>query len=49
MKKCSKCGSRMVADVTTVYTSNPPMYMYTCPECGHKDYGFCFENYDEGE
>ena len=47
MKKCSKCKSKMEADVFHVYTSSPPMYLYTCPKCGKKEYGFCFENDDE--
>lgn len=46
-KRCSKCGTIMEADTSTVYTSNPPMYMFTCPECGNKEYGFCSETYNE--
>ena len=46
-KRCSKCGTIMEADTSTVYTSNPPMYMFTCPECGNKEYGLCSEAYNE--
>lgn len=44
-KKCSKCGSIMEADTSAVYTSNPPQYMYKCPNCGNSEFGLCSENY----
>ncbi len=47
MKKCSKCGNTMEADTSKVYTSDPPMYKYHCPNCGHSEFGQCSENYQE--
>ena len=37
-KFCSKCGSRMNLEEDIVYTSEPPMFGYICPECGNKEY-----------
>jgi len=45
-KKCSLCGSIMEADTSFVYTSDPPQYMYKCPNCGNSEFGFCSENYN---
>lgn len=47
MKKCKKCGSVMEADTSVVYTSLPPQYMYTCLNCGNKEYGYCSENWPD--
>ena len=44
MKKCSKCGAKMLPDTSQVFTSIPPKYMYICPECGNSEYGFCSED-----
>ena len=44
MKKCSKCGAKMIADRSQVFTSYPPQYMYRCPECGNIEYGLCSED-----
>ena len=44
MKKCSKCGAKMVADTSQVFTSYPPKYLFKCPSCGNTEYGFCSEN-----
>ena len=44
MKKCSKCGAKMIADRSQVFTSYPPQYMYRCPKCGNTEYGFCSED-----
>jgi predicted nucleic-acid-binding Zn-ribbon protein len=49
MKKCSKCGAKMIADRSQVFTSYPPQYMYRCPKCDNTEYGLCSEDYtDEG-
>lgn len=29
----------MVADTSVIYTSEPPMYLYECPNCHEKRYG----------
>jgi DNA-directed RNA polymerase subunit RPC12/RpoP len=42
-KKCSKCGTTMEADTSAVYTSDPPMFLYKCPNCGNQEYGLCSE------
>lgn len=34
-KICPKCGSRMRSS-NLVLMSNPPQYVYECPECGEK-------------
>lgn len=47
MRKCSKCGTKMILDLTTVLTSNPPQYEYKCPKCGNIQYGFCHDEQDE--
>ena len=39
-KFCSKCGAKMDWDHDKVYTTNPPMYGYKCPECGNYEYDF---------
>lgn len=44
MKKCSKCGAKMIADRSQVFTSYPPQYMYRCPKCGNTEYGLCSED-----
>jgi len=41
MKKCSKCGAKMIAD--QVFASNPPQYLFKCPSCGNTEYGPCSE------
>ena len=32
---CDKCGTVMCSD-GIVYTTYPPQYPYTCPECHHQ-------------
>ena len=50
MKKCSKCGTKMIADRSQVFTSYPPQYLFKCPSCGNTEYGLCSEdNFDEQE
>lgn len=44
MKKCSKCGAKMIADRSQVFTSYPPKYLFRCPSCGNTEYGFCSED-----
>lgn len=44
MKKCSKCGTKMIADRSQVLTSYPPQYLYRCPSCGNVEYGLCSED-----
>ena len=44
MKKCSKCGAKMIADRSRVFTSYPPQYLFKCPSCGNTEYGLCSEN-----
>lgn len=44
MKKCSKCGAKMIADKSQVLTSHPPQYIYKCPKCGNTECGFCSED-----
>lgn len=34
-KLCPKCGSRMRSS-NLVLMSNPPQYVYECPECGER-------------
>lgn len=34
-KICPKCGSRMKSS-NLVLMSNPPQYVYECPECGER-------------
>ena len=34
-KICPKCGSRMRSS-NLVLMSNPPQYVYECPECGER-------------
>ena len=34
-KLCPKCGSRMRSS-NMVLMSNPPQYVYECPECGER-------------
>ena len=54
MKKCSKCGAKMIADRSQVFTSYPPQYLFKCPSCGNTEYGLCSdfvfdeENEDKG-
>lgn len=33
---CDKCGTEMVFD-GMVYTTDPPKYPHTCPNCRHED------------
>lgn len=44
MKKCSKCGAKMIADRSRVFTSYPPQYLFKCPSCGNTEYGLCSED-----
>lgn len=37
-KACPKCGAQMQIQEGRIYTSIPPMYGYTCPNCGEVDY-----------
>ena len=39
MKKCSKCGTKMIPDLTKALTSDPLQYEYKCPKCGNIEYG----------
>ena len=48
-KKCSYCGTKMVADTSEVYTSNPPQYKYRCPKCGNVEYGLCSDYYTDNK
>lgn len=43
MKKCSKCGAKMIADRNQVFISYPPQYLFKCPSCGNTEYGLCSE------
>ena len=47
MRKCSKCGTKMIADTSHVLTSYPPQYMFRCPNCGNVEYGLCTEAEEE--
>lgn len=38
--QCEQCGVEMIFDEEKIYTSNPPMYGYRCPECGNYLYYF---------
>ena len=40
---CKKCGEKVYVDTSAIYTSNPPMYQYTCPKCGNVSYVFCHD------
>lgn len=44
MKKCSKCGAKMIADRNQVFISYPPQYLFKCPSCGNTEYGLCSED-----
>lgn len=44
MKKCSKCGAKMIVDISQLFTSYPPQYMYRCTKCGNIEYEFCSED-----
>jgi len=44
MKKCSKCGAKMIADRSQVFTSYPPQYLFKCPSCSNTEYGLCSED-----
>lgn len=44
MKKCSKCGTKMIADRNQVFISYPPQYLFKCPSCGNTEYGLCSED-----
>lgn len=46
MKLCSFCKIPMMADVSRVYTSNPPKYLYRCPRCGKMEFDSCSEAFD---
>lgn len=35
---CSKCNHLLYKDISTICTSNPPEYEYTCHNCGHVEY-----------
>jgi predicted nucleic acid-binding Zn-ribbon protein len=43
MKKCNKCGTRMIADRSQVFTSNPLRYLFKCPKCGNSEFRLCSE------
>ena len=45
MSQCKKCNSTNIKiNYDKVYTSIPPMYDYTCQDCGY----FGYINFDEG-
>lgn len=37
-KICPRCKSRMIRDISKVYTSMPPQYGYNCPNCGTMEF-----------
>ena len=37
-KICPRCKSRMIRDISKVYTSMPPQYGYNCPKCGTMEF-----------
>ena len=41
MKKCSECGTKMIADRDRIYLTYPPRYLFKCPNCGNTEYGLC--------
>ena len=49
MKKCSKCGAKMIADRNQVFISYPPQYLFKCPSCGNTEYGLCSEDDNDEE
>lgn len=44
MKKCDKCGTKMIADRNQVFTSNPLRYLFKCPKCGNSEFRLCGED-----
>lgn len=44
MKKCSECGTKMIADRDRIYLTYPPRYLFKCPNCGNTEYGLCSDD-----
>lgn len=49
MRLCSHCKTPMMADTSKVLTSDPPMYLYQCPNCARIEYAPCSEAYERSE
>lgn len=47
MKKCNKCGTRMIVDRSQAFTSNPAQYLFKCPKCGNLEFGLYNDDIDE--
>ena len=44
MKKCSECGTKMIADRDRIYFTYPARYLFKCPNCGNVEYGLCSDD-----